>query len=161
VKVANQHETSESPAAPEPLAAVAETAGERLRAQTNEDADATRRASEVFMSATMAAMNAGYSLREITAAEERGKNEVRSQQRGETLKSVDRAARQLRDAEGTYRAVIARAVRLGLSTREIAQAAHVTHGTIRAIAHRLAPQKTPTLAPDEATSESKADESSG
>lgn len=137
------------------LDAVVQAASERLRAQTDEDADAGRTASESFMNATMSAMSAGFSLREITAAEARGENEVRRELRGGTLNRVDRAAQQVRDSEAAYHAAIGRAMRLGLSTREIAEAAGVTHGTIRTISHRLAPEATATPA-GEALFESKA-----
>jgi hypothetical protein len=123
----------------DPLAAVAGAAGARLRAQIGEDAAAGRAASEAFMTATMSAMSEGHSLRDITAAEARGEDDVRNELRGDVLKRVDRAARNVRDAEATYHAAIGRAVRLGLSTRQIAHAAGVTHGTIRALAQRLEP----------------------
>ena len=123
----------------DPLAAVAEAAGARLRAEAEEDAAATDTASESFMAATMSAMGAGFSLREITAAETRGQNDVRTALRRDTLRKVERAAGHARNAEAEYHAAVGRAVRLGLSTREVASAAGVTHGTIRAISQRVAP----------------------
>ncbi|MGA2929723.1 MAG: hypothetical protein ABSG43_27800, partial [Solirubrobacteraceae bacterium] len=54
---------------------------------------------------------------------------------------VDRSARQAREAEAEHHRAIGRAMRLGLSTREIALSAGVTHGTIRAIASRLSETK--------------------
>jgi hypothetical protein len=128
------------------LAAVAEAAGERLRAEADQNVDGVRTASESLMKAATSAMAAGYSLRDIAAAEGRGQDDVRGQLRADTLKRVERTTRQLREAEAAHHAEVARASRLGLSTREIAQAAGITHGTIRAIANRVG------------TSESAADE---
>ena len=88
------------------------------------------------MSATTTAMRAGIPLREISAAEQRGRNAVRDELRSGTLKRVERTGRQVREAETTHHAAIARAMHLGLSTREIAQAAGVTHATVRAITSR-------------------------
>jgi hypothetical protein len=51
---------------------------------------------------------------------------------------VERSGRQARDAQAEHHRAIGRAMRLGLSTREIALAADVTHGTVRAISNRLA-----------------------
>jgi len=45
--------------------------------------------------------------------------------------------RSVRSAQSEHHRSIARAVRLGLSTRQIAAAAGVTHGTVRAITNRL------------------------
>jgi DNA-binding NarL/FixJ family response regulator len=60
------------------------------------------------------------------------------------LKRVERAARQLADAEATRDAAIVRAIRFGLSTRDVAQSAGISHGTIRAIVVRAAvPPETP------------------
>ncbi len=62
---------------------------------------------------------------------------VRNSLRGDTLRSVDRSGRRAREARSEYHQAIARAMRLGLSTREIAAAAGVTHGTVRSISNRL------------------------
>lgn len=123
---------------PPELLAVAEAAGERLRAETDEDSAAADNASQAILSAATSAMSAGYSLSEIARAEARGKEEVKSALSGDALKRVERSGRQARDARAEHHQAIARAMRLGLSTREIAVAADVTHGTIRAIVNRLA-----------------------
>jgi DNA-binding NarL/FixJ family response regulator len=141
--MSSHEEVSGGDAPAGPLAAVAEAAGARLRAQTDEDADATRTASESLMAAATSAMAAGHSLRDITAAESRGQDDVRGELRSDALKRVDRAARQARDAEVARDGAVGRAMRLGLSTREVAKAAQVTHGTIRAITNRLAPEGPP------------------
>jgi DNA-binding NarL/FixJ family response regulator len=83
-------------------------------------------------------MSAGVSLAEIARAEARGKEELRRELGPDALKRVERSARHVREAEAEHHRVIARGMRLGLSTREIAMAAGVTHGTVRAITSRLA-----------------------
>ena len=120
------------------LAAVADAAGARLRAETDADDEASQAAAEQLVSAASAAMAAGHSLSDITHAEARGKDEVRDALRGDTLRSVERTGRRARETRMEHHQTIARAVRLGLSTREIAAAADVTHGTVRAISNRLA-----------------------
>jgi hypothetical protein len=123
---------------PPELLAVAEAAGERLRAETDEEPAAADSAAQVLLSAATAAMSAGYSLSEIARAEAGGKEDVKRTLGGEALKRVERSGRQARDARAEHHRAIARAMRLGLSTREIAGAAGVTHGTIRAIVNRVA-----------------------
>ena len=83
-------------------------------------------------------MSAGHSLSDITQAEARGKADVRNALRGDTLRNVERTGRRARETRMEHHEAIARAMRLGLSTREIATAADVTHGTVRAISNRLA-----------------------
>jgi hypothetical protein len=120
------------------LAAVAGAAGARLRAETDADGDAAKAAAEELVTAAGAAMAAGHSLSDIAQAEARGKEDVRDALRGDTLKGVERTGRRAREARMEHHQAIARAMRLGLSTREIAAAADVTHGTVRAISNRLA-----------------------
>jgi DNA-binding NarL/FixJ family response regulator len=79
-----------------------------------------------------------HSLSHITQAEARGKDDVRDALRAETLRSVERSGRRARELRIEHHQAIARAMHLGLSTREIASAAGVTHGTVRAISNRLA-----------------------
>jgi DNA-binding NarL/FixJ family response regulator len=119
------------------LVSVAEAAGERLRAQTEDEADAAQAASARLLEAATAAMSAGYSLTEIANAEARGKAELRNGLRPDALRRVERTGRQARDAQAEHHRAILRATRLGLSTREIAHAAQVAHGTVRAISNRL------------------------
>ena len=123
---------------PPELATVSRAAGERLRAETDEDFPAIDRTSQELVNAATAAMGAGYSLTEIARAETSGKDEVRLALSGDALRRVERTGRQAREAQLENHRSIARAMRLGLSTREIAAAANVTHGTIRAITNRLA-----------------------
>ncbi len=132
------------------LAAVAQAAGARLRAETDEDADAVQVAAGELTRAATAAMAAGYSLTEIARAEAYGKDTLRRQLREDALKMVERSGQRARDAQVEHHRAIGRATRLGLPMREIAHAAHVTHGTIRAISNRLASQDlTPVEEPPE------------
>jgi DNA-binding NarL/FixJ family response regulator len=126
------------PLLPAALSAVAEAAGARLRAETDGDAGSASSAADALLNTATSAMNAGYSLTEIAQAEARGKDDVRNNLRGDALKRVERSGRHAREAESEHHAAIARAMRLGLSTREIAAAAGVTHGTVRAISNRVA-----------------------
>lgn len=119
------------------LDCVSGAAGARLRAETDEGWDAARSASEALIEAATSAMAAGYSLGDIARAEARGQEDVRENLSGDALERVERTATLAREAELEHHQTIARAMRLGLSTREIAGAAGVTHGTIRAISNRL------------------------
>jgi DNA-binding CsgD family transcriptional regulator len=120
------------------LLAVAEAAGARLRAETDQDAEATATAASELMHAASAAMAAGRSLTEIARAEARGKETVRHTLRADALKLVERTGNRAREMQAEHYRAIARATRLGLPMREIAQAAGLTHGTVRAINNRLA-----------------------
>lgn len=122
------------------LVAVAEAAGAHLRAETDQDAGAARAAGDALMQAAATAMGAGRSLTEIARAEARGKETIRYSLRSDALKLVERTGHRVRDTQAEHYQAIARATRLGLPMREIAQAAGVTHGTIRAINNRLANQ---------------------
>lgn len=119
------------------LAAVEEAAAARLRGEADGDGSAAAVAAEAMLAAATSAMAAGYSLSEIAAAEVRGKLHVREELRHDALQRVEHSGRQMRESVVDHHQSIARAVRLGLSMREIAVAAGVTHGTIRAISNRL------------------------
>ena len=119
------------------LAAVAQAAGDRLRAETDANARAAKAAGEALLAAATAAMAASHSLSDITEAEAHGKDGVRDALRSDTLRDVKRSGRRAREARQEHHQAIARAMRLGLSTREIATAAGVAHGTVRAIINRL------------------------
>jgi hypothetical protein len=55
------------------------------------------------------------------------------------LRRVERAARRKREADGEYVQAVLRAARLGLTHRDVAVAAGVAHGTVRAILARAQP----------------------
>lgn len=119
------------------LTAVAQAAGARLRAETDGDARAAKAAADALLNAATVAMTAGHSLSDITQAEAQGQESVRGALRPDTLREVKRSGRRAREAKQEHHQAIARAMRLGLSTREIATAARVAHGTVRAIINRL------------------------
>ena len=125
------------------LFAVTEAGGARLRAETDQDGNAAQSAADELMRAASAAMAAGCSLAEIARAEACGKETVRRTLRADALKLVERTGNRAREMQAEHYRAIARATRLGLPMREIAQAAEVTHGTIRAINNRLASEASP------------------
>lgn len=86
--------------------------------------------------AASAAIAAGARLSAIADAEREGEQRARRELSGDVLGQVTRAAKRQRDADSEYQQAISRAGRLGLSHREIAAAASVSHGTIRAILTR-------------------------
>ena len=90
--------TEDGPVPPE-LATVTRAAGERLRAETDEDFPAIDRMSQELVNAATSAMGAGYSLTEIARAETRGKDEVRHALSGDALRRVERTGRQAREAQ--------------------------------------------------------------
>jgi predicted transcriptional regulator len=123
------------------LLEVANAAGDRLRAETDQDIDGAHAARDALMRAASAAMAAGHPLTTIARAEARGKETVRHTLRADALKLVQRTGDRAREMQAEHYRTIARATRLGLPMREIAHAAGVTHGTIRAINNRLAGQE--------------------
>lgn len=94
--------------------------------------DAQRRVVE----AASAAIAGGAALSAIADAERAGERRARDDLRTDVLRQVTRAAKRKREADHDHDQTIARAGRLGLSHREIAGAADVSHGTIRAILAR-------------------------
>ena len=73
----------------------------------------------------------------IADAERVGEARARDELRPDVLRQITRAARRRRDSEAEYEQAVIRAARLGLPHREIATAAAVTHGTVRAIIDRV------------------------
>jgi DNA-binding NarL/FixJ family response regulator len=134
---------------PPELASVAEAAAHRLRAETDGDDDATIAGAQSLLEAATSALNAGYSLAEITQAEARGKSDLRDSLREGILQNVEHTGQRVNEAQSEHREAIARAVRLGLSARQIAAAAGVTHGTVRAIMNRMGTEPPPDETPGE------------
>lgn len=121
---------------PEELEAVATAAADLLRVLTSGDlereADLQRRVGEV----ASRAIAAGLSLASIADAEQIGQGRAREELGGDVLRRVERAARRKREAEREYEQAVVRAGRLGLAHRDVAAAAQVAHGTVRAIIAR-------------------------
>ena len=118
----------------EALAAVATAAGRRLQGDTDEDVAAVAAAAADLEEAVVAAMREGVTLERIVEAQDAGREELRGRLGPEALRLVKTAARRSREADASLRHLVRRATRLGLSARTIAEAAGVTHGTVRAIA---------------------------
>lgn len=120
----------------EELEAVATAAADRLRTLTTGDlgreADLQRRVGE----AASRAIVAGLPLASIADAEQIGHRWARQELGGDVLRRVERAARRKREAERDYEEAVVRAGRLGLAHRDVATAAQVAHGTVRAIIAR-------------------------
>src|SRR5437763_991124 len=91
----------------------------------------TRQNTEQPLSPELEAI-AAAALSAIAEAERIGEERARNELRTDILRKVERAAKRKREVDVDYDHAIERAARLGLSHREIATAAHVTHGTIRA-----------------------------
>ncbi len=118
------------------LEAIAQAAAERLRAQTREDAKAVVEAQAAVVEAAGAAIAAGAALGAVAEAERLGELRARAGMGPEVLERVKRAAVRQREADAEYGVAVRQAGRLGLSHREIAAAAQVTHATVRAILSR-------------------------
>jgi hypothetical protein len=118
------------------LEQIAVAAADRLRALTagdlERDANLQRRVGE----AASRAIAAGLSLAASADAEQIGRRRARAELGPEVLRRVERAARRKREAEHEYEVAVVRAGRLGLAHRDVAAAAQVAHGTVRAIIAR-------------------------
>jgi len=143
--------SGQSPA-PAPRAATVEAlanaAADRLRAETNDDAQLAANAQQALITATTSAMAAGVSLTQIVAAEQAGHARVREELGKELLRNVERAKRRRSEVEREWEIAIRRAGRLGLAHRDIAAAANVAAGTIRAILTRSANGTNPAASDD-------------
>jgi len=96
-------------------------------------------------------------LSAIAESQRLGEQRARNKLRANILRRVERAAKRKREADTDYEQTIDRAARVGLSHREIAAAAQVTYGTVRAVLTR-ADTNTATTQPD---AEPKGDSEAG
>lgn len=117
---------------------VADAAADRLRAETNENAQQSADAQQALITATSSAMSAGVSLAEIAATEQKGHARVREELGRDVLRTVERTNKRRADIERDWEHAIRRAGRLGLAHRDIAEAAGVAPATIRTILTRPA-----------------------
>lgn len=115
------------------LETIAAAAHDRLHAQAGADLSAVDQAARRVADAASAA---GARLGAIADAEREGELRARQELSGDVLRQVTRAAKRKREADSEYEHAISRAGRLGLSHREIAAVAQVSHGTVRAILTR-------------------------
>jgi DNA-binding NarL/FixJ family response regulator len=118
------------------LEAIAAAAHDRLQAQAGQDLSAKEAAQRRVAEAASAAIVAGAALGAIADAERSGELRARRALSMDVLRHVTRAAKRKREADSEYERAIARAGRIGLSHRDIATAAEVSHGTVRAILAR-------------------------
>ena len=82
------------------------------------------------------AIAAGLLLSSIADAEQIGQRRAREVLGPDLLRRVERAGRRKREAEHEYEQAVVCAARLGLAHRDVAAAAQVAHGTVRAIVAR-------------------------
>jgi DNA-directed RNA polymerase specialized sigma24 family protein len=129
-------EHGEEAAAARELDAIATATQDRLRAEAEDNRDAAAQARQRVQHAAGAAITAGARLSAVADAERAGEERAREALRSELLRQVTRAAKRMREAARDYEVAIRRAGRVGLSHREIASAAEVTHGTVRAVLGR-------------------------
>jgi len=127
--------TTEKHLAPE-LEAIASAAANQVRAQLDGDDHSRDELRQRVADAARAAIAAGTGLTAIADAEHDGQQRARHDLAPDLLRRVSRAAERKRQAQAEYEQEILRAGRLGLSHREIANAATVAHATIRAILTR-------------------------
>jgi len=120
------------------LEAIATAAAERVRAQTDGDEQREAQLHRDVGEAASRAIGAGVSLGAIADAERIGQGRAREELGREVLRGVERAARPQREVEHEYEQAVLRAARLGLAHRDVAIAAQVAHGTVRAIITRTA-----------------------
>jgi hypothetical protein len=120
---------------PPELREVVDAADALVRAHANDD-EAVEPVQKRSLQAARVALEAGYSLSDMATAEEQGRRRAREQLRGDLLRRVARSAKRVQEATEEHHSDIRRASQIGLSTREIAIAADVAHGTVRAIINR-------------------------
>ena len=135
-------DAAEQPLAPE-LEAVATAAEQQLRTMASEEPANADHLGQALADAATAAITSAHPIAAVADAEQRGQQRARAALSRELLTRVERAARRRREAEHDLHQAIARAARLGLAHREIAAAAQVAHGTIRAILTRASGDATP------------------
>jgi DNA-binding NarL/FixJ family response regulator len=132
------------------LEAIAAAAANRLRDESTGTGQDDPEPHGAVAQAASAAIAAGLPLSAIAEAERTGQQRARQELRPDILRQIARAARRKRETEVEYEQAVIRATRLGLTHREVAAAAEVAHGTIRAIldrTHRPDDQQQPTATP--------------
>jgi hypothetical protein len=115
---------------------IATAAGERLRALAVGDVERELELQRRVGEAASRGIATGLSLAAIASAEHVGQARAREELGPQLLRRVERAARRKREAELEYEEAIVRAGRIGLVHRDLAAAAQVAHGTVRAIIAR-------------------------
>jgi DNA-binding NarL/FixJ family response regulator len=129
------HTSTQDVLAPE-LEAIAAAAANRLHSEVTRTDHDEQQLHRAVGQAASAAIAAGLPLAAIAEAERTGQQRARDELRPDVLRQIARAARRKRETELEYEQAVIRAARLGLGHRELAGAAQVSHGTIRAIIAR-------------------------
>jgi hypothetical protein len=115
---------------------IATAAAERLRALAAGDLEREVELQRRVGEAASRGIATGLSLAAIANAEQLGEARAREELGPQLLRRVERAGRRKREAELEYEEAIVRAGRVGLVHRDVAAAAQVAHGTVRAIIAR-------------------------
>jgi len=118
------------------LEEIATSAAERLRALTGGDVEREAALRRRVGEAASRAIAAGLLSSSIADAEQIGQRRAREVLGPDLLRRVERAGRRKREAEHEYEQAVVCAARLGLAHRDVAAAAQVAHGTVRAIVAR-------------------------
>lgn len=129
------HTSTEGDLAPE-LEAIAAAAADRLHGEVTATDHDQQQLHQAVAQTASAAIAAGLPLAAIADAERTGQQRARDELRPDVLRQIARSARRRRETELEYEQAVIRGARLGLGHRELAGAAQVAHGTIRAIIAR-------------------------
>jgi hypothetical protein len=116
------------------LEALATAAAGRMRALSEGDAEGETELQSRVGKAASRAIVAEVALASIAEAERIGQWRAREELGKELLRRVERAAGRKREAGRDYEEAVVRACGVGLAHRDVAAAAGVAHGTVRAIA---------------------------
>jgi len=127
--------STEDVLAPE-LEAIAVAAADRLHHEVTGTDHDERQPDHAVAQAASAAIAAGLPLAAIADTERTGQQRARDELRPDVLRQIARAARRKRETELEYEQAVIRGAQLRLGHRELAGAAQVAHGTIRAIIAR-------------------------
>lgn len=119
---------------PAELVAVRDAAEAVLAAHAAGEVDAETLAQS--REAAKAALDAGHALAAVAAAEQAGQEAARGRVGAQVLREVERTAKRVREATFDNEAAIARAARIGLPDRQVAERAGIAHATVRSIVRR-------------------------
>lgn len=121
---------------PAELVAVRDAAEAVLAAHAAGEVDAETQAQAT--EAAKAALDGGHALTAVAAAEQAGQQAARDRLGAQVLREVERTAKRVREATLDHEASIARAARIGLPDRQVADRAGIAHATVRSIVRRHA-----------------------
>lgn len=134
-KIMPSRQTNEPALSPE-LEAIATAAAEVVRSQATEGAHDNEELQKRVREAAGVAIAGGADLDAVAQAQRTGQARARGELGSELLRRVERIAKRRDEIEHEWEDAIRRAARVGLPHRDIASAAKVAHGTVRAIIAR-------------------------